>query len=272
MAEPFALVTVVTGGGGGIGRALAIESHRRGSSAVLVVDRDAETAAMTARLIGATATARALDVTDAEAVADFVRAAEHDHGRIDRWFSNAGVHRGEGLGDDDDWRASLDVNLLAHVYAARAVLPGMERRGAGRFVVTASAAGLLSDLRSAPYSASKHALVALAEWLATGVGDGVSVHCLCPEGVRTGMTRASSARAGKGLEFLDPAAVAMTVCDAMERGEFLITTHPRTLEFEQRRAADRPRWLAGMRRARAAALGRDTLFPLASGDNHGDLG
>ena len=255
----------MTGGGGGIGRALALACRDRGFTDVLVVDRDREAAEATARLVGSTAHATPLDVTNAGALAGFVEAAERDHGAIDAWFSNAGVNLGDGLGDEAAWRRSLDVNLLAHVHAARAVLPGMERRGRGRFVVTASAAGLLADLRSAPYSASKHALVGLAEWLAIGVADGVSIHCVCPEGVKTGMTRTDSARVGKGVEFLDPEAVAGAVFEAMGRGDFLIATHPRTVEFERRRTADRARWLSGMRRARATTLGSTTLFQQAPG-------
>ena len=253
-------VAVVTGGGSGIGRALAFECRERGCGAVLVVDRDREGAEETARLVGASAVATTLDVTDADAVADFVRTAERKYDAIHTWFSNAGVHLGAGLGREDEWRRSLDVNLIGHVHAARAVLPGMERRGAGHFVLTASAAGLLTDLRSAPYSASKHALVGLAEWLAIGVADGVSIHCVCPEGVRTGMTQADSLKVANGIEFLDPDAVATMVFEAMDRGEFLIATHPRTVEFERRRCSDRSRWILGMRRARSTALGRTGLF------------
>ena len=103
----------------------------------------------------------------------------------------------------------------------------------------------------------------LAEWLAIGAGEGVSIHCLCPEGVRTGMTRGDSAAVG--CDMLEPEAAAAIVFDAMERGDFLVTTHPRTAEFERRRVGDRTRWISGMRRARAAALGETALFQEAQG-------
>jgi short-subunit dehydrogenase len=133
----------------------------------------------------------------------------------------------------------------------------MKQRGKGWFVVTSSAAGLLSDMRTAPYSTSKHAAVGFAEWLSiTSRGDGVSVHCICPEGVRTAMTKASSEQAGKGLVFLEADEVAAHALDRIAAGEFLILPHPRVAEFEVRRATDRQRWIETMHRAFMRMQGR----------------
>ena len=190
-----------------------------------------------------------VDVSDAPALEAAVARIEDADGPIALWCSNAGVHCGRGLGEAADWHLSLGVNLHAHLHAARLVLPRMVRRGGGHFVVTASAAGLLTDLRCAPYAVSKHAAVALAEWLAIAHGDdGVTVACLCPEDVRTAMTRADSADIA--AEFLEPAAVAEAFLEGLREGRFLILPHPRTAEYEARRAGDRERWINGMRRAR----------------------
>jgi short-subunit dehydrogenase len=127
----------------------------------------------------------------------------------------------------------------------------MASRGAGHFVITASAAGLLTDLRSAPYAASKHAAVALAEWLAIAhEEDGVAVSCICPEGVKTAMTSSDSRNAADGIAFMEASEAAEAILAGLERGGFLILPHPRVAEFEARRVNDRERWLRGMRRAR----------------------
>jgi NAD(P)-dependent dehydrogenase (short-subunit alcohol dehydrogenase family) len=251
-------IAVVTGSGSGIGRALALALAERGARHVVVADV-VEAAAVDAaaaigqKVEGATATAIGLDVTDAAAVAAAVAAIESDIGPIGLWFSNAGVNRGVGLGTLEDWNAAIGVNLLGHVHGAAAVMPLLAKRGAGHFIVTASAAGLLTDLRSAPYSASKHAAVGLSEWLAITAPDGVGISCVCPEGVRTAMTRPDSNQLAKDLIFLEADAVARTVLDAVEHGDFLVLTHPRTGEYEARRVADRARWLKGMRKAQKLA-------------------
>lgn len=252
---------VVTGGGSGIGRALAAELAARGAGTIIVADRNEVAAREVAAAIGPVAVALALDVADGEAVLAAAQRIAGDHGPIAAWFSNAGIHTSDGLGAAADWHKALSVNLVAHVHAAHAVLPGMEARGEGAFVVTASAAGLLMDLRTATYTASKHAAVGLAEWLAASVADGISIHCVCPEGVHTAMTRPDSGFAAAGLEFLDAETVAVAILDGVERGEFLIFTHARTQEFERRRSDDRARWLGGMRRARQSTLHLDRIFP-----------
>jgi NAD(P)-dependent dehydrogenase (short-subunit alcohol dehydrogenase family) len=259
-------VVVVTGGGSGIGRALVAALAERRARVIIVVDRDERTASETADSVRndglSTAIAVAVDVANEDAIASLVRRVEREFGPIDFWFSNAGVNCGVGLGGSSEWQTAIDVNLMAHVHAARHVLPGMEQRGAGAFVITASAAGLLSDMRNAPYTVTKHAVVGLAEWLAISVADGVTISCVCPEGVRTGMTRPDSKLAGSGIDFIDAHEVAGRMLDAVARGDFLVLTHPHTAEFELGRVRDREQWIEAMRKARTRSLGVTTLFPV----------
>jgi NAD(P)-dependent dehydrogenase (short-subunit alcohol dehydrogenase family) len=252
-------VTVVTGGAGGIGRALAERFAAEGARAVVVADLDrAGAEGVAAALACPTPLAAALDVTDAAAVAGLVDRVEAEVGPVDLWCSNAGVALGQDLGDDGDWERSVAVHVLAHLHVARALLPRMAARGRGHLLLTASAAGLLTSLDSAPYAVTKHGTVALAEWLAIRYGDaGVAVSCLCPQGVRTAMTEGlgpGSAVLAAG-PLLAPAEVAEAVVRALADGRFLILPHPEVAEFERRRAADRDRWLAGMRRAWARRPG-----------------
>ena len=248
-------VTVVTGGARGIGRALAERFAAEGAAGVVVADLDREGAEQVAAGLGCPSPlAAGLDVTDPGAVARLVDRVEDELGPVDLWCSNAGVALGEGLGDDGDWERSFAVHVLAHVHLARVLAPRMATRGRGQLLLTASAAGLLTSMDSAPYAVTKHGTVALAEWLAIRWGDqGVGVSCLCPQGVRTAMTEGlapgSSVLAAGAL--LDPEAVAEAVVRGLAEGRFLILPHPEVAEFERRRAADRDRWLAGMRRARA---------------------
>jgi len=259
MPEGFAItgsVAVVTGGGSGIGRALCHALAQAGARHVVVTDlggaaADAVAAAINAAYPRKPASAMQLDVTDAAAVARAIDTIEREIGPVALVCSNAGVHAGEGLGDADAWRRSLDVNLLAHVHVAGAVLPRMAARRSGHLVITASAAGLLTDFRCAPYAASKHAAVALAEWLAiTHADDGIAVSCVCPEGVKTGMTRPDSIRTGAANAFLAPEDVARAILDALATRRFLVLPHPRVADYEQRRAADRETWLERMRAVR----------------------
>jgi NAD(P)-dependent dehydrogenase (short-subunit alcohol dehydrogenase family) len=248
-------VTVVTGGAGGIGRALAERFAAEGARAVVVADLDGrEAARVAAGLACPSPLGAGLDVTDQAAVAGLVDRVEEQLGPVDLWCSNAGVALGRDLGTDGDWERSFAVHVLAHVHLARVLAPRMAARGRGHLLLTASAAGLLTSMDSAPYSVTKHGTVALAEWLAIRWGDaGVGVSCLCPQGVRTAMTEGmgagSSVLAAGAL--LEPAEVAEAVVGGLADGRFLILPHPEVAEFERRRAADRDRWLAGMRRARA---------------------
>jgi NAD(P)-dependent dehydrogenase (short-subunit alcohol dehydrogenase family) len=243
-------VTVVTGGASGIGRALAERFAAEGARAVAVLDRDGDAAERVAAGIPG-GTGYPLDVTDEAALAPLADLIEERHGPIDLWCSNAGVLTGAGLGTDADWAAAWGVHVLAHVYAARHVLPRMLARDRGHLLVTASAAGLLTEADVAAYSVTKHGSVAIAEWLAIRYGGaGVGFSCLCPQAVRTPMivdapAESTTLHAGAVLE---PAQVADAVVAALAAGTFLILPHPEVADYERRRATDRDRWLAGMRR------------------------
>jgi NAD(P)-dependent dehydrogenase (short-subunit alcohol dehydrogenase family) len=249
-------VAVVTGGASGIGRALCHALAQAGIRHVVVADIHLDAAKQVAAAIGNShpaceASALELDVADHQSVESAVDHVETALGPIHLWCSNAGIHAGEGLGETVDWQRSLSVNLMGHVNAARAVIPRMASRRSGHFVITASAAGLLTDFRCAPYAASKHAAVALAEWLSITHSDaGVAISCVCPEGVRTGMTRPDSLKAGAAGNFLEPEQVAREIIEALGTRRFLVLPHPRVAEYEQRRSADREHWLERMRAAR----------------------
>ena len=238
---------VVTGAGHGIGRALATRLVAEGAR-IVVNDLDAAAATRVADEIGGHAIAG--DAASEAGVTALVDAARQHLGGIDIWFANAGVDRGEGLhASEADWAAALDVNVLAHVRAARLLVPEWLERGAGRFVVTASAAGLLTMLGSPTYSVSKHAAVAFAEWLsATYRHRGVVVQAICPQGVRTRMLD----NAGPLQELLShdtaiaPEDVAEAMWQAMADDRFLVLPHPEVAGYYANRAAQTDRWLAGM--------------------------
>jgi NAD(P)-dependent dehydrogenase (short-subunit alcohol dehydrogenase family) len=246
-------VVAVTGGGSGIGAAMARRFAAEGSR-VAVIDRRADAAAEVAAGIEG-ALAFEVDVTDGDAVAAVVRAVENDLGPIAVYCSNAGIGGNRGLGTDEAWAASWAVHGMAHVRASRAVIPLMVARGRGHFVVTASAAGLLMMMQSAPYTVTKHASVALAEWLAVEYGDaGISVHCLCPQGVRTPMVTSDpkgDAEVAVSGTILEPSDVANQVVDAVRSDRFLLLPHPEVAAYEAGKVADRDRWLKGMRRLRS---------------------
>jgi NAD(P)-dependent dehydrogenase (short-subunit alcohol dehydrogenase family) len=191
--DAAAQVAVVTGGGSGIWHALCGALAQSGIRNLEAARRVA--AAINETYFHSPALALELDVVESRSVEALVEKVETEIGPIDLWCSNAGLHAGDGLGETTDWRRSLDVNLMGHVNAARAVIPRMVERGNGHFVVTAFAAGLLTDFRCAPYAAIKHAAVALAEWISiTYADDGVTVSRVRPEGVRTEMTKPDSSR------------------------------------------------------------------------------
>ena len=244
-------VCVVTGGANGIGRALC-ESFAREGARVIVSDRDGARAAEVATAIGGHAIDA--DVSREADIAALVHEAIQLHGQIDLFASNAGVAAGGGPeAPDSDWQRSWNINVMAHVWAARHVLPAMLARGEGYLLATASAAGLLTSLGAAPYAATKHAVVAFAEWLSITYGDrGIGVSCLCPQGVRTDMlAQAQGQPVGRAIllagAVLEPAAVADFTVRALADRRFLILPHPEVATYEQRRAQDRERWLATMR-------------------------
>lgn len=247
-------VCVVTGGASGIGRALATRFAAEGAEAVVVADRDADGAAAVARQIGGVATARGCDVAVEDDVASLIDTTESEHGPIDLFCSNAGIATGAGPETPNDvWQQIWDVNLMAHVYAARHLVPRMIERGGGYLLNTASAAGLLTQIGSAPYSVTKHAAVALAEWLSITYGDrGIKVSCLCPQGVRTPMLGDGGALLGPGA--IEPEDVAAAVVEGLRAEEFLILPHPEVREYFRRKGDDYERWLRGMRRLQARVM------------------
>jgi NAD(P)-dependent dehydrogenase (short-subunit alcohol dehydrogenase family) len=269
MAQVADRVAVVTGGASGIGRALCLALADQGAAGVVVADLDGEGAAKVAAQIeaaGHRAVAVTTDVAREVDVRDLVARAEDAFGQVDLFFSNAGIIVGGGAEvPDEAWSRIWAVNVQSHVYVARAVLPAMLARGDGYLIFTASAAGLLTQLGSAPYSVTKHALVGLAEWLSITHGDqGIKVSALCPQAVQSNLGATSRAQVAVGavrppgstasaaVDGVLPAEqVAQVVLEAVADERFLILPHPEVATYEQRRAADRERWLGGMRRLQA---------------------
>jgi NAD(P)-dependent dehydrogenase (short-subunit alcohol dehydrogenase family) len=252
---------VVTGGASGIGRALCTRLAAEGM-AVVVADLDGDGATATADAVtaaGGRAHPVACDVRVEEEVRDLVATAEGTFGPIDLFCSNAGIGTLGGYdAGDEAWERAIQTNFFAHVYAVRAVLPSMLERGEGYLLHTASAAGLLTQMGDLPYSVTKHAVVALAEWLAITYGDaGITVSCLCPQGVNTAMLagRRGADGPGRGVlaaeGLLEPEEVADAVVAALGDERFLVLPHPEVAEYFRRKASDYDRWLAGMRRLRA---------------------
>ncbi|MBQ0892291.1 SDR family oxidoreductase [Micromonospora sp. U56] len=238
---------VVTGAGHGIGRALATRLAAEGAR-VVVNDLDAEAAVRVAGEIGGYPASG--DAATEQGVTALVEAARGHLGSIDVWIGNAGIDRGNGLlATEEDWAASHEVNVLAHVRAARLLVPGWVERGSGRFVVTASAAGLLTMIGSPTYSVSKHACVAFAEWLSlTYRHRGVVVQAICPQGVRTRML--DNAKPLQELlshdAALTPEDVAEATWQALHHDRFLVLPHPQVATYYAHRATDTDRWLGGM--------------------------
>jgi len=240
---------VVTGGANGIGAALAKRFVAEGARGVVVADVDDAALAGVAAEIGALAVR--CDVTVEADVVGLVHEAEDHFGPIDLFCSNAGIAIPGGVETSDAlWQRSLDVNLMAHVYAARALVGPMTSRGGGYLLQTASAAGLLTQLGSATYSVTKHAVVALAEWLAITHGaQGLKVSVLCPQAVRTNMTAGVPGGGVAGVDgMLEPDDVAAAAVAGLAEERFLILPHPQVRDYLQRKTADYDRWLAGMRR------------------------
>jgi len=247
---------VVTGAANGIGAALARRFAAEGARSVVVADLDEAGLAAVAGTIeagGTTVVARRCDVSDPEDVGALVAAAE-ELGPIDLLCSNAGIAIGGGVEvTDDEWRRIIDINVMAHVWAARAALPGMIARGSGYLLNTASAAGLLSQIGSAPYAVTKHAAVALAEWLAITHGhQGIRVSVLCPQAVRTNMTAGTPGGGVAGVDgMIEPDDVAEVVVAGLAAERFLILPHAEVAEYVQRKATDHDRWIRGMQRLQA---------------------
>jgi NAD(P)-dependent dehydrogenase (short-subunit alcohol dehydrogenase family) len=258
---------VVTGGAGGIGQALVRRFAAEGARAVVIADREPEGARALADEVGSGALAIEFDAGRESSVRELIDAATEANGPIDIFISNAGIG-GMGGGPevpDESWDEAWRVNVMAHVWASRALLPEMVARGEGYLINTASAAGLLTQVSSLVYSVTKHAAVALAEWLAIEyVDQGVRVSCICPQGVRTpmlerGMQEAAAAAALSAGGLIEPEEVAEAVVAGIRDERFLILPHENVATFMARKGTDPERWLNGMRRlvreARAAPAG-----------------
>ena len=261
-------VAIVTGGAGGIGSALAAALVSEGTNVVVADLQQPRVDAVVASLEAAhpgKAVGAAADVSAEADIQRLIDLAESKYGPVDFYFANAGVADGAGIGEDNKvWETALEVNVMAHVRAARLLVPAWLERGAGYFVSTASAAGLLTQIGSAAYSTTKHAAVGFSEWLSVTYGDrGIQVSCLCPMGVNTDMLNGglnSDDEEGEGLgarvvesagQVLEPEVVAAAVLDTMRAGRFLVLPHAEVLEFYRRKGSDYDRWLAGMRRLQA---------------------
>lgn len=263
-------VVVITGAGSGIGEALAGAAHAEGARHVVVVDLDGTQAERVAADVGGTSVA--LDVRDEAAIKRLVESTESTHGPIDLFVSNAGFVTAAGLEDSNEAIQRMwEVHCMAHIYAARAVVPSMIAQGGGYLLNTASAAGLLTQIGSMTYSITKAAAVSLGEWLSISHHhQGIRVSVLCPQAVRTNILQNSPDFAGHGMEpadngdghvaagvaggdgVLESADVAQLCLDAMRHERFLVLPHPEVATYVERKATDRDRWLAGMRRFQSA--------------------
>ena len=258
--DPSGRVVVVTGGASGIGRALCRRFAAAGAGAVAVADLDAAGAEAVAKEVeraGVRSLAVPTDVSIEEQIVALVDRVEGEVGPIDLFCANAGIAIGGGVEvPNDQWERIWAINVMAHVYAARTLIPRMRERGGGYLLNTVSAAGLLTNLGALPYSVTKHAAEGLAEWISiTYADDGIKISCLCPQGVRTPMLLGgladrdpggSAVTAAGGL--MEPEEVAEAVMAGLADERFLILPHPEVAEYTRRRAENPDRWLAGMRR------------------------
>ncbi|QRP43705.1 SDR family oxidoreductase [Amycolatopsis sp. FDAARGOS 1241] len=238
---------VITGGGGGIGRALARRFAADGAR-VVVADLDGDRVAEVAAEVGGTAYVG--DVASEDGVTKLLASARETLGEIDVYCANAGIAPfGDEQSTEEDWARTWDVNVMAHVRAAKQLLPAWLERGKGHFIATASAAGLLTTLGSAPYSVTKHGALAFAEWLsATYRHRGITVQAICPQGVRTAMLESSGPRGEliMGASAIEPEQVADALFAAIDEGRFLVLPHPEVAEYYALRATQTDRWLGGM--------------------------
>jgi NAD(P)-dependent dehydrogenase (short-subunit alcohol dehydrogenase family) len=256
-------VVVVTGGANGIGRALCHKFQAEGARMVMVADVDEDHGSELLQELKQDRSGYCYcDVTDEEQVKFLVDTVTEAAGQIDIFCSNAGIAVDGGVqAKNEGWQRSWEVNVMAHVYAARAVLPQMLARGEGYLLQTVSAAGLLTQIGSAPYSVTKHGALAFAEWLAVTYYDqGIHVSALCPQGVRTDMLANAEAA---GLAFLtegalEPEQVADEAIRAIGEERFLVLPHPDVEKYFQNKANDYERWLRGMRKLHARAFPRNT--------------
>ena len=256
-------VIVVTGGANGIGEALGRRFVKEGAKGVALADIDGDRVTAVAEELGALGVRT--DVTSEADIVNLVKRTEEALGPIDLFCSNAGIISDDGPGwtaassPNEVWQRSWEIHVMAHVYAARAVLPGMILRGEGYLLSVASAAGLLNQIGSAPYSATKHAAVGFAEALAiTHANDGIKVSVVCPQAVRTQMVKGSEDGSASVDGILEPADVAESVIQGLAEERFMILPHPEVKTYFQRKASDYDRWIGGMVRFRDALFGKRT--------------
>lgn len=248
-------VVVITGGSGGIGKAMAKAFLEQGAQAIVLADLSADAVAQAAQQLGCDG--RACNVTDEAQIQELVTYVETKYGRVDLFCSNAGAG-GEGVfldAPNEVWENQWALHVMAHVYAARAVLPGMIERGTGYLLNTASAAGLLAALGSGPYTVTKAAAVKLAEFISITHGDdGIKVSVLCPQGVNTAM---APRRLGDGQTdgIIEADELAQTVVETLREERFYVLPHPEVEEYVRRKGDNVDRWLHGMRRLRARSVG-----------------
>lgn len=243
---------VVTGGANGIGRALCERFAKEGAAHITVVDLDGTGAIAVAATFGGTG--RAVDVSDRTAIEALVSDVQASHGAIDLFVSNAGILVAGGPEQSvDDWNRIWGVNVMAHVHAAHAVLPTMLERGEGYLLNTCSAAGLLTQIGSAPYAVTKHASVAFAEWVSITYGDrGIKMSALCPQAVNTNMTAGIEGGGVAGVDgMVEPEDIAECVIRGLAEESFLILPHESVTTYFQRKGQDYDRWIKGMRRLQA---------------------
>ena len=240
-------VAVITGGASGIGRATALKFAAEGAAGVVVADMNEAGLQPVAQAVNGLAVR--CDVSREADIQALVAAAEKRYGRVDIYFSNAGIGNSRGMEPDDEmWDKMWKIHGMAHVWAARAVVEPMIARGGGYFIITASAAGLLNIVESAAYAVTKHAAVAFAEWLSIAYGRrGLGVSCLCPQAVRTGMVPGDGGSAG-GDGILSAEVVADEIVKVMADEKFLVLPHPEVLTYLRGKTADYDRWLGGMQK------------------------
>ena len=246
-------IAIVTGAGSGIGRAMAKRFIQEGARQVIIADLHADSLTSLAAEIGARAIKT--DVANEQEVIHLIRTVEQDYGQIDLLCNNAGIGVGGGPEtSNEDWQRIWEINVMAHIYATRAALPDMLNRGEGYILNTASAAGLLTQIGSAPYAVTKHAAVAYAEWLAVTYGDrGIKVSALCPQAVRTAMTANTEGGGVAGVDgMMEPEELCDTVIETLDAESFLVLPHKEVLTYMQRKTADYDRWIKGMMRLQAA--------------------
>ena len=244
-------VVIVTGGGNGIGAALCRRFHREGAAKIVVADIDENAARVVAEEIDGVAVR--CNVGCEDDIAAVVDLTLKQFGRVDVFCSNAGITVKGGLeSSNEDWQRIWDVNVMSRLFAARKVIPQMLEQGGGYLIHVASAAGVLTEIGSASYSVTKHADVALAEWLSVCYGrEGIRVSCVCPLGVKTDMIDDEDPiHRYLHLHIITPDDVADAVVEGMKTERFLILPHPEVAEYFARKTNDYDQWLRGMQRLR----------------------